>query len=101
MENESAILTFFCRHLVGIGWYEGTTNSNVDLESVVGMSGGPIIGIRHNSNGQLAYWPVAMQSRWLPDQRIVIGSLIAPMAADVENWIQRAIDDQTSREVKH
>jgi|GEM_PF-2500042 len=73
--------------------FYGKIHSNVDLESVVGMSGGPIIGFRHNSNGQLAYWPMAIQSRWLSGQRIVIGSLIAPIAADVENWIQRAIDD--------
>ncbi len=80
--------------------FYGKIQSNVDLESVVGMSGGPIIGFRKVANGQLAYWPVAIQSRWLPGQRVVIGSLLAPIAANVENWIQQAIDDQTSRGAK-
>ena len=72
----------------------GRINSNVNLSSIVGMSGGPIIGFRRNTDGQLAYWPVAVQSRWLPERKIVIGSLIAPIAADVEEWIQRAIDQE-------
>ncbi len=64
----------------------------VDIKSIVGMSGGPILGFRKNADGQLAYWPVAIQSRWLPDRRIVIGSFLPPLAAGIEEWIDRLIE---------
>ena len=58
-----------------------------DLDSIIGMSGGPIFGFRKNSDGQLAYWPVAIQSRWLPRQRVVIGTFVPPIAASVEQFL--------------
>ena len=59
-----------------------------DLCSIVGMSGGPILGFRKNADGQLAYWPVAIQSRWFRDSRIVIGTCVAPVAAEIERHIE-------------
>jgi len=64
-------------------------DDRVDLKSIVGMSGGPIFGFRRSENGQIAYWPVAIQSRWLPGKRIVIGSFVAPIAAEIEQCISR------------
>jgi len=71
-------------------------DSRVDIESIVGMSGGPILGFRKNADGQLAYWPVAIQSRWLPDRRIVIGSFLPPLAARIEEWIDRFIEENVA-----
>jgi hypothetical protein len=56
-----------------------------DLESVVGMSGGPIIGFRFGET-ETRYWIVALQSRWRPDLGVVFGCplpLLASMATDL------------------
>lgn len=60
-----------------------------DLDSILGMSGGPILGFCKNADGQLAYWPVAIQSRWLKHKRIVIGTYIPPIAASIEQEIEQ------------
>ncbi|MCX7426983.1 MAG: hypothetical protein NTW96_15325 [Planctomycetia bacterium] len=62
---------------------------HVDLDSIVGMSGGPIFGFRKNCDGQFAYWPVAIQSRWLPHSRIVVGTFVPPIAAEIERQIEQ------------
>lgn len=59
----------------------------VGLVSPVGMSGGPILGFRKNTDGQFAYWPVAIQSRWVEQSRIVIGTFIPPIAASIEQFL--------------
>ena len=38
--------------------------------SIDGMSGGPIIGIQRQKNGQTKYWIVGIQSGWYPESRI-------------------------------
>lgn len=40
--------------------------------SIVGMSGGPVIGFKRQSDG-LDYWVVAIQSKWLESKRITYG----------------------------
>jgi hypothetical protein len=72
--------------------FVGRIDSRVDLKSIVGMSGGPIFGFRHEPDGRLAYWPVAIQSRWFPDRRIVIASYLAPLAAHLDQWISHCMD---------
>ncbi len=62
-----------------------------DLGNIVGMSGGPIFGFRKSADGQLAYWPVAIQSRWLPKRRIVIGTYLPPIAASIEQEIENLL----------
>jgi len=69
--------------------FVGRIKPCADLKSVVGMSGGPIFGFCKNSNGPLAYWPVAIQSRWLPERRIVIGTLLAPIALTIEQDLEK------------
>lgn len=55
--------------------FVGEVSGALGLDSIVGMSGGIIIGMRENESGQLIYYPVAIQSRWLKKQRITIGCL--------------------------
>jgi hypothetical protein len=55
------------------------------IESVVGMSGGIIVGFTREDGGQVQRWPVAIQSRWLRKKRIVIGTYLAPCLAAIES----------------
>jgi hypothetical protein len=55
-----------------------------DLTDIQGMSGGPIIGVRDLGGGRSAYSLVAIQSRWLPDKRIVVGTLLSEIASDLD-----------------
>ena len=43
------------------------------LNSIVGMSGGPIFGFRRYPNGEQRYWVVALQSWWDPETRTIYG----------------------------
>jgi hypothetical protein len=36
-----------------------------EMTSLKGMSGGPILAFHHNEKGELRYWLIALQSRWL------------------------------------
>lgn len=49
------------------------------MDDIVGMSGGPIIGFGYDSERRLRYWPVAIQSAWLKNEQIIIGSYLSPM----------------------
>jgi hypothetical protein len=49
-----------------------------NIESVVGMSGGVILGFHKDKDGKLHYRPVAVQSRWIEKRRIVIGTYLSP-----------------------
>jgi hypothetical protein len=62
------------------------------IEDIGGMSGGPILGFRKDGDGNLRYWPVAVQSRWQPSKRIVIGTYLSP-------WLKQA--EQFFREQAH
>lgn len=57
---------------------------DVTLANISGMSGGPIFGFRRTPEGRLAYWPVAIQSRWFPESRVVVGTLIHKIATELE-----------------
>lgn len=65
---------------------------NQPLESIQGMSGGPIFGFKNNPDGQPKYWPVAIQSRWLRQRRIVIGTLISSVALEIEQKIEMILN---------
>ena len=41
------------------------------ITSIKGMSGGPIFGFYMDAQGQLRYWLIALQSRWLPDSHYI------------------------------
>jgi hypothetical protein len=44
-----------------------------DLTNIEGMSGGPILGFHNDKSGKMRYWLIALQSRWNPSSRLVIG----------------------------
>jgi hypothetical protein len=44
------------------------------VSSIRGMSGGPIFGFQQNDNGELRYWLIAIQSKWLPESHIIAAS---------------------------
>lgn len=45
-------------------------------DDIAGTSGGLILGFKKSEDGQLRYWPVAIQSRWRPRSGIVFGTSI-------------------------
>ncbi len=59
--------------------FAGSIGMVKDLESIEGMSGGPIIGFRHSEAGG-SYWVVAIQSSWFPKQRLIFGCPIPVLA---------------------
>lgn len=42
-----------------------------EMTSIKGMSGGPIFAFHHNEKGELRYWLIALQSRWLKDSQYI------------------------------
>jgi hypothetical protein len=57
------------------------------FKSIVGMSGGPVLGFRVCENEQLRYWIVGIQSRWLPDDRHILVSPMSTYLAEVRTAI--------------
>ncbi|MGD2119527.1 MAG: hypothetical protein PVG66_14290 [Chromatiales bacterium] len=51
-----------------------------ELDSIVGMSGGPIFSFGYDSDGNLRYWLHAVQSRWIKSEKVVAACLMQPMA---------------------
>jgi hypothetical protein len=64
----------------------GTLAENFGLQSVRGMSGGPIFGI--NSRPPMRYWIVALQSTWSKDSRTVFGCSFPVLASLMTEWAQ-------------
>jgi hypothetical protein len=64
--------------------FVGELNPNLALESVRGMSGGPILGF--NLTPPMRYWVVALQSTWLPDRRLVFGCPLPVLASLMTDW---------------
>lgn len=52
--------------------FVGQIDDSNPIESVVGMSGGPVFGFNIGDDG-LRYWLVALQSSWTPANRVVYG----------------------------
>lgn len=63
----------------------GKIASEVKIDTIKGMSGGPIYGFRHDSRGRLLYHAVAVQSSWYPDSRLICG---CPLTVFAENVYQ-------------
>lgn len=57
------------------------------LKSVVGMSGGPIIGIRSLAEGGWGYACIAIQGTWDRDKRKVFGTLAGMIVATTEKLL--------------
>lgn len=54
-------------------WFVGRIHEDVEIESIEGMSGGPIYGFRKTDENWF-YHVVALQSRWREEERIIFGS---------------------------
>lgn len=60
------------------------------VESVVGMSGGPIFGVKKNDAAKLAeYWAIGVQSGWLASHRVVT---FCPLPVFLEGF-KRAVQE--------
>ena len=69
------------------GSFVGKVFDNVMLDSMEGMSGGPIFGIGMAPDGKKRYWTVAVQSSWLRPSRITFGCPIQVFMGLVERMI--------------
>lgn len=74
-------------------WFVGQIHPDVRIESIVGMSGGPIYGFRKSESGQWAYHVVALQSRWREAERIVFGCPVPVFAESLHQTLEQVIQD--------
>ena len=65
--------------------FMGQLHENLPLSSIVGMSGGPILGFRYGPPA--TYWVVAIQSSWLRSKGIVFGCPLPVLAGLLTKWI--------------
>ena len=73
--------------------FVGQLDQALQLQSVKGMSGGPIIGFKYGAEG-VRYWVVALQSSWDPQRRIVYGCSLPILASMMTRWAADARDGQ-------
>lgn len=64
--------------------FVGEIDRELQIESLKGMSGGPIFGFRIGR--ELRYWIVALQSSWLPERRIAFGCPLPVMVPYILEW---------------
>jgi len=69
------------RFETSVRWFRGTAPKREVIESIVGMSGGPIIGI--SANGR--YWVVGIQSWWNNRTRVVYAMRMKDIFAKFRN----------------
>jgi hypothetical protein len=65
-------------------------HTGASLEEMTGFSGGPILGFKLNSDGQVKYYLVAVQSRWRRKLRVVAG----PLMPSIVNWLERQMPSE-------
>ncbi len=56
------------------------------IQSIKGMSGGPIFSIERTPDDQLKYRLFGIQSKWLPDSRILKAESMVKVAKIIESW---------------
>ena len=61
--------------------FVGQLDPALSLNSIKGMSGGPIFGFKLMPNGQLRYWIVALQTSWERETRTVYGCSVPVLAS--------------------
>lgn len=69
----------------------GQLPPDMPLDSIVGMSGGPIFGFNHDS--PMRYWIVAIQSAWLKTRRITFGCPLPVLANLLTDWTERLLKE--------
>lgn len=65
------------------------------LRDISGMSGGPVIGLRKQSDG-VAYFLVAIQGSWSPQLRVVAGSYAVALGIALEVELERVAQPATT-----
>jgi hypothetical protein len=70
-------------------WFVGKICDHVQIDSIEGMSGGPIFGFRALSGGRAVYHIVALQSRWRPDSRVIMGCAMPYFAEMLHRSMER------------
>ena len=69
--------------------FVGQVSPDLSLKSLKGMSGGLILGFQ--TDPQLRYWVVAVQSTWRPETRRVYGCSLPILARLMTNWARDRI----------
>ena len=64
-------------------WFIGRLDPECIIADIAGMSGGPIYGFRRDSNNNLLYHVVALQSRWWRKSRTIFGCSLPVFAEEV------------------
>lgn len=57
--------------------------TGIEVKSIQGMSGGPILALSITDGGSLSCVPLAVQSTWYPKSRIVVGCPLRAFAEDI------------------
>lgn len=79
-------------------WFVGQIPPDVTIQSIEGMSGGPIYGFRRGSQGKWLYHVVALQSRWRPDERITFGCSLPLFAEALHKEIGEMLQSEPQPE---
>lgn len=70
------------------------TGGEYHVDSIVGMSGGPIIGFGKDEDNHLCYWLLALQSGWSPSEREIRACPIAIFARAISEGMQKVLSSE-------
>jgi hypothetical protein len=80
--------------------FYGVVQPDDQVQSIKGMSGGPILGLKMNDDGSARYWFIAVQSGWYPSDRVVCATRLAAvreiLITGMEMMFAGANDDSAS-----
>lgn len=79
--------------------FVGQIVPELPIDSIEGMSGGPIFGFRYKDS-ELRYWVVALQSSWYRSRRIIFGCPLPILASLLSDWIGDALSAQRRTKLK-
>jgi hypothetical protein len=70
-------------------------SSDLEIESIKGMSGCPIFGFAKDQDGNWRYWIIAIQSTWYPERnpRIIAASFFKPLATTAEAYFDGILNE--------
>jgi hypothetical protein len=73
--------------------FVGQIIPELPIDSIEGMSGGPIFGFRYKDS-ELRYWIVALQSSWYQSSRVIFGCPLPTLASLLSDWTGGALSAQ-------
>jgi hypothetical protein len=77
-------------------WFVGKVAGRDKVDSIKGLSGGPIYGFRHDEQGRLNYHAVALQSHWWKQSRIIFGCPLTLFAEECYQILKGIIEEMTA-----